>query len=258
MRRWLDARFINCGKKKEVRRLLIDYITCYVQKINHGTNSISKLVFLAPLCARKTSILNSVCRSSPMDWKKTATGPDHNQKGPICKQLVLTGLWLHNNISKNPCENTLKTTIIWIFTCFLFFYIDKLLHLITFCAVYILYNIIPKIHIQNPSVLWIISHKNCRFQLFSPVFNRFRSFSTVPGPNQSKPVLAGCGCWLPIFRPKNRTGPDLRTLILKNKKESQQTKKWNYIWIQQLITNSIMTFLKNWRKNQSSKWKVSS
>ena len=33
----------------------------------------------------------SVHRSSPMDQKKTATGPDHNRKGPICKQLVATG-----------------------------------------------------------------------------------------------------------------------------------------------------------------------
>ena len=108
--------------------------------------------------------------ASPMDQKKTATGLDHNQKGPICKQLVLTGLWLHNNISKNPCENALKTINIWVFTCFFFFF-DKLLHLIKFCDIYILYNIIPKIRIQNPSVLCVISYKNCCFHLFSPVFN---------------------------------------------------------------------------------------
>ena len=65
---------------------------------------------------------------------------------------------------------------------FVFFFWDKLLHLIMFCAVYILYNIIPKIHIQNPSVLCVISHKNCRFWLFSLIFNR----------TWSKPVLAGC------------------------------------------------------------------
>ena len=28
----------------------------------------------------------------------------------------------------------------------------------------------------------------------------------------SKLVLTGCGCWLPIFRPKDWTGPDLQTI----------------------------------------------
>ena len=72
-----------------------------------------------------------------------------------------------------------------------------------FCAVNILYNIIPKIHIQNPSVLCVISHKNCGFRPFLLIFNR----------TWSKPVQAGCGCQLPIFRPKNQTRPDLQTLV---------------------------------------------
>ena len=37
---------------------------------------------------------------------------------------------------------------------FVIFFWDKLLHLFMFCAVYILYNIIPKIRIQNPSVCY--------------------------------------------------------------------------------------------------------
>ena len=78
-----------------------------------------------------------------------------------------------------------------------------------FCAVYILYNIIPKIHIQNTSVLCVISHKTAVFDHFHPfltIGDGFRSISTVPGPNRCRPVLASCSCRLPIFRPKN--GPD--------------------------------------------------
>ena len=89
------------------------------------------------------------------------------------------------------------------FFVFFFFERDKLLHLIMFCTVYILYNIITKIHIQNPSVLCVISHKNCRFRLFLLVFNH----------TWSKPVLAGYVCQLSILRLKNQTGPDLQTLL---------------------------------------------
>jgi hypothetical protein len=149
---------------------------------------------------------SSVRRSSPTDRKKTETGPDRNWKGPICKQPVAIGLSLHNNISKNPCKNTLKTMILWVFTCIFVFFWDKLLYIIMFCAAYTLYIIIPKICIQNLSVLYVISHKNCCFRLFSPVFNCIFKI----------PVLTGCGCQLPIFRPKNRTGPDLRTLGASN------------------------------------------
>ena len=138
----------------------------------------------------------SVCRSSPMDWKKTATGLDRNWKESICRQLVLTSCNRSLITSKNPCENALKTTIIWVFTCFLFFYITKLLHLIMFCAVYILYNIIPKIPIQNPSVLHVcvISHKNCCFRPFSPVnsliFNRTWSKPVQTSPSRLRLLVA--------------------------------------------------------------------
>ena len=104
--------------------------------------------------------------------------------------------------------------ILWVFTCiFVFFprYVAPFNH-VSCC--YTLYNIIWKICIQNPSVLYVISHKNCRFRPFSPVFARFQPFLWNTGPNRSEPVQAGCGCRLPIFRPKNRTGPDLRTLYV--------------------------------------------
>ena len=42
-------------------------------------------------------MISGVCRSSPMDQKKTTTGPDRNQKRPICNELVLLcnqRLWL--------------------------------------------------------------------------------------------------------------------------------------------------------------------
>jgi hypothetical protein len=68
---------------------------------------------------------------------------------------------------------------------------------------YTLYNIISKICIQNLSVLYVISHKNCRFCSFSTVSSKYWFKPVQTSPSQ-----------LPIFRPKNRTGPDLRTLLL--------------------------------------------
>ena len=64
-----------------------------------------------------------------------------------------------------------------------------------FCAVYILYNIIPKIHIQNPSVLCVISHETA-------IFDRFHLFSLIFNRTWSKLVLAGC-----LFLGQ-KTGPD--------------------------------------------------
>ena len=89
---------------------------------------------------------------------------------------------------------------------YMFFFFFEI-SLIMFCAVYITsyQRFASKIHqfmyykSYELPFLTIFTH----FQLFSLVFNR----------TWSKPVLAGCGCRLPIFRPKNWTGPDLQTLF---------------------------------------------
>ena len=96
--------------------LLIDWIIKWMMMPKWLFTIIWGIIFFTPFLALLTL---SVRRSSPMDRKKTATGPDRNQKGPICKQLVATGCnrSLIIILAKNPCENTLKTTIIQVFTC---------------------------------------------------------------------------------------------------------------------------------------------
>jgi hypothetical protein len=72
-----------------------------------------------------------------------------------------------------------------------------------FCAAYTLYNIITKIYIQNLSVLYVISHKNCRFRPFSLIFNRFFEILVATGLDRLQPVaVAGC-LFLGL-----KTGPD--------------------------------------------------
>ena len=61
-------------------------------------------------------LASSVWKSScEWDFKKTGnwTGPQpiRTVKG----QLVATGLWLHNNICKNPCKNGPKTMVLQVF-----------------------------------------------------------------------------------------------------------------------------------------------
>ena len=144
---------------------------------NKGVNGRRSVVTLVTLCSLKDWILVFVytfgtivgdCRlvfEGPVLWTEKRPEPDRTatEKDRFVSnqlQLVATGLWLYNNISKNPCENTLKTMILHVF---LIFFWHKLLHIIMFCAAYTLYIILPKICIQNPSVLYVISHKNCHF-----------------------------------------------------------------------------------------------
>ena len=123
------------------------------------SHSWSRLVFTGPVLWTK--------KRPQLDW----TATEKEQFVSNWLQLVFDYIIIFLR------KHLIKMTIIWVFTCFFlfffffFFFWDKLLHLIIFCAICILYNFIPRIHIQNPSILCVISHKNCCFQPFLLVFN---------------------------------------------------------------------------------------
>ena len=115
-----------------------------------------------------------------MDWKNDWTGPDCNQLGPIYRQLFATILWLHNNICKNLCENSLKTMILWVFTCIFNFFKDVLLYFILFCNVYTL--------TMHHMILYQQFTSEISFMCKNTTFNHFQSFSIVSSKYWSKPV----------------------------------------------------------------------